>query len=51
MAAVDRNLSMVARILERTLNFLLNLAKVEAKSDILLQVYVNNTIKKTAVYK
>jgi hypothetical protein len=36
---------------ELELDFLLNLARVEAKSEMLLQVYGDNAVKKTAVYK
>jgi hypothetical protein len=42
----------VAKMLERTLNFLLNLARVEAKlKKMLVQIYRDNVIKKIAVYK
>jgi hypothetical protein len=34
-----------------TLNLLLNLARLEEKSERLLQVYGDNVIKKTSVYK
>jgi hypothetical protein len=33
------------------IKFLLSLARVEAKSEMLLQVYGDNAMKKTAVYK
>ena len=36
---------------KRTLNFLLNLERVETKSERCLQVYGDNAMKKTAVYK